>query len=277
MSKLSDYHDYRLFLRDWVNERQTIDSSFTWRIASVAFGIETAALFRICSCERHLPLKFFNRTVEVLGLQGRDVQEFKLMVELGRCKKPDLQKNLRYQLLCLRSGDAVNQGDDIDARYFSSWLHPVLFSILHTDRFSGGLEQVAKSLKTKLKPKASLKEISESLELLLELGLVEAQVECWIPTQTNPNAKVGWTDGRIRNFQHSCLDLAATALETQPKENRNFTTLTLHLTVHARMQIEQEIQHFRNRVKQIVELDDGADLAMQLNVQLFSLINEDQV
>ena len=271
MINLSDYHDYRLFLRDWINAKQEDEPSFTWRVAGQVFDLETATLFRVCSCERHLPLKCLEKILEVLNLSERDVVEFKLLVELGRAKKEEIQKKLRFELLCHRSGDVIEATENVDARYFSSWIHPVLFSILHTYSYTGTRDQVALAVKKSLIPKASLREISESLTLLKEIGLVEMNGDVWIPTAKNPLAKLGWTDGRVRNFQRSCMDLATTALETQPKELRNMSTLTLHLTHHAKTQIESEIEVFRNRIKSIVEADEGADLAMQLNIQLFSL------
>jgi uncharacterized protein (TIGR02147 family) len=272
MNNLNAYHDYRVYLRDWMRFKQEKQPEWTWRVVSEKLGMETAAFFRICQGERHLPLKFLPIVVQLLGLIDQEAEEFKLLVEYGRAKRETLKQALRTQLLLLRSGEEQSAGSDVDLRYFEHWLHPVVFSVLHTQKFAGNQELVARELCRLLKPKISEREVVQSLDLLLDMGLVQHKDGCWEPLDINPNARIGWTDGRVRSFQRACLDLAAHALETQSKAERTINTLTLHLTHGAKESIENEICLFRERVKGIVESDAGAETVMQLNVQFFALM-----
>jgi uncharacterized protein (TIGR02147 family) len=272
MNNLHAYLDYRVYLRDWMRFKQEQQPEWTWRVVSEKLGMETAAFFRICQGERHLPLKFLPIVIQILGFESQEAEEFQLLVEYGRAKREPLKQALRTQLLLLRSGEEKSVGSDVDLRYFEHWLHPVVFSVLHTQRFAGTKEAVARELCGLLKPKISQREVIQSLELLLDMGLVAHKDTFWEPLDINPNVQIGWTDGRVRSFQRACLDLAAHALETQAKAERTINTLTLHLTHGAKESIENEIRIFRERVKGIVEADAGAETVMQLNVQFFTLM-----
>lgn len=268
--QIAQYVNYRAFLRDWSMWR--IDSfAETWRTIAAEMEVDFASLHKICSQELHLSSKRLPRVVEVMGLDPYESEQFQLLREIDKCRNADKAKLLRHQLLQMRSGDGQGQIHP-EALFFSSWVHPALFSLLQMKNLMGDIKSVAKQLQTFLRFPVDVRKIVESLKLLVDLGLVQcSEGHQWSAVHQNVSTGIGWTDGRIRSYQKECGELANEALDTMDKQDRYISTLTLQLDEQGQRALAQEIERFQARLKEIALASRGDMELVQVNTQCFPI------
>jgi uncharacterized protein (TIGR02147 family) len=75
----------------------------------------------------------------------------------------------------------------------------------------------------------------------------------------------------VDNFQLAMLELARKALDSRPRAQRDFSTLTVSLSAAGEATAKAEIAALRKRLLALAEQDQGADRVRQFNFQSFPL------
>jgi uncharacterized protein (TIGR02147 family) len=89
MNPITEYNDYRIYMRDFYEERKRI-SYFTWReFASLAGFVSPTYLKLVCDGKTRLSKPGVEKVARAMGLEGFDYNYFRLLVKFGNAKNAD--------------------------------------------------------------------------------------------------------------------------------------------------------------------------------------------
>jgi uncharacterized protein (TIGR02147 family) len=266
MIPVQDYTDYRLFIKDWLDEMRTTNPIWSWRLLSQRTGIDHGMLVNIVQGNRHLAVKGISKLCEGMHLNPEESKYFEAMVYYARAKTADETRVYFNQMWEMRKVSLHRIGID-GADYLQSWKNVALRALLSfadTDQ----PERLGKWLL----PSLTKEEVNESLELLKNLKMIESFHEGkW--KLSNPLLTSGgdWNSAAVRTFQQEILKLGQDAISTVPKEERDISTLTLSIPNSAIPILKERIAEFRGQIIKILDDLGNADRVVQLNIQLFPL------
>ncbi|NLE02572.1 MAG: DUF4423 domain-containing protein [Fibrobacter sp.] len=121
-------------------------------------------------------------------------------------------------------------------------------------------------------PPLSPKQVKQSIELLLRLGLLKKESSGrYSATSTAITTGDEVKQVGLAAFHKSCLQLAIRSLYAHPQARRDISGVTLSISQKAFEQIKEEISAFRKKIMTIAHEDSDEDTVYQFNLQLFPL------
>ena len=142
-------------------------------------------------------------------------------------------------------------------------------SVIGLVRFSGDYQWLAKAVQPSILPKQAKK----SVALLTKLGLAR-RVKGGVYELTQAHITTGdeILDLAALNFHRHSTELAARAIDSLPKNERNITGMTIGTSPIAYEKICEAAREFRRKIVEIVDNDTNhPDRVYQLNTHFFPL------
>lgn len=267
MRSIFEYLDYRDMLRDAFEERKAKSPLYGYRMMAETLGQDTSNVFRILQKDAHLPARCQSRAIEFLGLTGRAAEYFVLLIAYARERDSRARHEILDKAMALRdvaSRDLV----DKELAYFRNWWIVAVRSMVEV--MEGRVQSAA--IAKRLRPEVSEAEVTEALDLLLELGLVKkASSGRLVLAESHLNAGGPEKVEAVRGFQRQILALASESLERFPREQRDVSTLTLAVDESAFKEIREMLREFRQQIQKRVEESNHPDRVMQLSMAFFPL------
>jgi uncharacterized protein (TIGR02147 family) len=267
MPALYEYTDYRLFLKTFYEERKQQDYFFSYRFMGERIGLDHSYLVKILNGARQLPEHILDKVTSFCGLDSKQSEYFKAMVQFSKANKDADIKHWFERMLILKS--VTSQGiDDCHYRYFQSWVHAAVRSALDLNNYRDEYDLLAKSLR----PTISTSQAKESIELLLSLGMIQRDLNgTLVSTNRHLNTPTTWRSVAIRNYQKECIKLSLEAIDRFAPKDRDISTITMSLPVDRLLEIKELAEQFRNSVVTRINDMDKPNRVYQLNIQLFPI------
>ena len=269
MKPVTEYMDYREYIRDYYTERKTF--GFSWNaFASSAGFSSTVFLQYVCEAKTNLSEKTASQLPSAMGLVGYEVDFFKLLVAYGNAKDDKSKKAVLGRISVFAETHRVRVTGADEYEFFKSWKNSVVREI--APALPGATH---KQLSIASRRRIPTVEIAKILDFLLQSGYLEVDENgCY--HQVNRSLKMSGEQNTIRksvarDLQRQMTELALDALEKEPAENRNMTGVTLGITRDKYVQIVQELAECRRRIVAIAASDDATEEVYRLNMQLFPL------
>ncbi len=265
MPSVYDYMDYRVFLKDDFFERKERNSRFSYRSAANRIGINCGTLVRILNGQRNLTSKTLPRFIEYLGLKNREAEYFSLLVDFNQSKKSKAQRDMYQKLIDYRNTRKRDVSGD-QYEYFSRWYYVVIRELLKA--FPERLDK--KGLAELLEPEILPSEAAKGIEVLKKLGFLEEGSDETV-TITDKYITTGekWESPAIHDFQISMMQKGIEALDTQPKEERDFSTVTVSLPEKALDEVRDVLKRARDEILDIEDSYLEKDRVYQINLGIF--------
>lgn len=267
MNSITDYQDYRQYMREFYEERKRV-SDFSWREFTKLAGFSSSGYLKlVCDGKTRLSRVGAMRVAGAMNLAGYQAEYFSLMVDL--CEAPnDVVRLQVFERMCaLAKKNKVHVVGAESVEYFGSWVNPLVRELAPIMPGAKPSEIAKRCL-----PEATVGEVRNALELMLKLGLLEKdsvgnyrQVNRWL---SNGGAPISLS---LQSMQKQLALLAADALDSIPKEDRNISGLTFGADEKAYERIVDEANKFRRTVMDIVSNVKKYDRVYRLNLQLFPL------
>jgi uncharacterized protein (TIGR02147 family) len=265
LHKVFAHLDYRAFLRETHEELQAKDSTLSLRAFAARFPIDPGQLVRILQGKNHLAAKFVPVVAEIAGMDDRAAAYFEELLHLASASATEEKERSRERLLALR-GVATRSLQANQSEYYQHWRHTIVRALLGLGPYLGASEDLGKlSL-----PSLSGEEVETSLRLLVALGLViQDDTGAWRLTDDHlvPGADVPVQT--LRGLHLQMMNLAQTALDRIPADERDFSALTLSLDASGLERLRELSRDLRRRIQTLVESTTTADHIYQLNLQAF--------
>ena len=115
----------------------------------------------------------------------------------------------------------------------------------------------------------SAPEVQESLELLLDMGLIKKTANGYGVTDRHLVTGKVFQGQVAKDYHKAFLRLASVALDRFPPEKRQFKVLAFSVSDKGFQAVKRRIDAFLHEVREIVDRDENINQVNVLNVQLF--------
>jgi uncharacterized protein (TIGR02147 family) len=217
--------------------------------------------------DRNLSSESLAKVLNGLGLPKRASSYFSYLVYF--CQAHDtVQKNYYFGLLAAfrtRSIVARINADQYD--YYTEWYACVIRELV-AGTSAEDLDYAA--LAAQVRPAISARQAKKAVRLLERIGMIERDEE----GRFRHSSRLVATDREmtslaVRNYHKKMIQIAQESIEEVEREEREISSLTIHVSPQGFNRIKQRIQDFKEELMQIVHQDTDVDTVYQVNFQLF--------
>lgn len=270
MPDLSRYIDYRLFLRDYYQERKKKESGFSFQDFSRFAGIKSKGfLHNVIAGKRTLNDVHSAGLCKAMRFGAFESRFFTLLVNFNQAQDHASREALFEQLSSIkRRGKKawscqIIRNDQFE--YYSQFHHSVIRSLIGIHGFGGDYKKLASLVYPRISPrKARL-----SVDLLMRLGLVKKEKNRWAVCDRLISTPPEVQSLAIVNHHKQSLALAQKALTDLPRELRNISSATLGISNETYRELCREVEALRFKLLDRAGADKHADRVYQFNFQLF--------
>ncbi|WP_290734141.1 MULTISPECIES: TIGR02147 family protein [unclassified Fibrobacter] len=267
MKPITEYVDYREYMRDYYGERKRV-SYFSWReFAKLAGFTSSGYLKLVCDGKTRLSRVGAVKVAGAMGLAGFSSQYFCLLVEY--CDESDEKVRLeiysRMRALVEENGVRILGAEAFD--YFKSWVNPVVRELAPIMPGAKPSE-IAKMCV----PEVTAGEVRNALTLMVQAGLLQLKPDgSFVQTNKGLSGNPQLISSAILALQKQLAMLAADAIDYTSREDRNISGLTFGVDEKTLWHLSEEVDRFREKVKGILSKVESYDRVYRLNLQLFPL------
>ena len=266
------YYNYRKYLQDYYEYRKSVQRYFSYRSFAKKAGYSSSGLYLdLIRGRKSLTPQMLPKFIAALGLNERESRYFTLMVDFTHATTPASKQQIFDQMSALlpRTVKTLTKNQQ---EYYSKWYYVAVREALSVLDINGSNIQ---ELALFLNPKITLPQAKQSIQLLLDLGLIEL-AEDGFYRSVNKTISSGREIAPIfgHQFQKQMIDLAKGALDHYSTERRNVSCTTMSVSAEGLERIINKIDVFRKEVLDIVRSDSGETMVCELNVQFFPLSKE---
>ncbi len=265
--QIHDYLDYRRFLRDAFAFEKVQGRIGGHRDVAMFVGLKSPGhITWILQGKRNLVGNPLERMIKLVQLTGQDAEYFKLLVGHNDTVNPDERRMYMARISASQASRKVKPSASA-VRYWSHWRHSVVRELVAVGKYG---RSDAASIARRLQPIATEAEVADSLELLLELGMIDKTNDGrLVRSETILSTGENWTQEAIRGFQHQILELSIRALDSIPREEREISTVTFSVSRERFQKIRARIQEMRSEILALVRTDPEPEEVYHLAVELF--------
>lgn len=232
---LFDYHDYRLYLKDWF-EQGRLNQSFSLRDVAETCELSVGYLPMILSGQRNLSEKSFEKLQKVLKLNIEQASYFKALLNLSDASTTRDRLTAFEEIRNIKSFQKKSTKELEVYKYLSSWLHVAIREMA----FRRDFEMDATWIQSRLVQKVSLRDIENSLQFLIEQGFLEKLKSGQVTaTQKQLDCYSGVYRLSLGQFHQQMFGLAAQSIDLTPRDQRN-------LLGHTFLIPENQIENLRS-------------------------------
>ena len=267
MDSIFTYSDYREYLHDAIAEKRGKNSRYSLRSAAVRIGISSGTLTRILNGSRHIGPDLLPKLITYLGLKRREAEYFSLLASFPLIKDEDRKRRCYRDIMKMRAGRHTLIPAE-NHQFFEHWYNVVLYELLRIEKSTSD----AGVLGARLQPPVTAAKVKKALSKLREMGYLR-EVDDKGTFSTAPFLTTGdkWESVAIHAFQVTMANLAAKALDTIPKTERDFSTLTMALSEEAFTKVRSVLRNARAEITEIERECTNPQRVYQINIQCFPL------
>jgi uncharacterized protein (TIGR02147 family) len=262
------YSDYRLFLRDWLQEQKAGGHPLTYEALGEAAGFSSKGfLTQILQGKTNLPERMIGRISKALDLRKKERDYFDLLVRFNQAKRAAQRAELHRRIQDGFKADVKALALD-QFEYYQKWYYSAIRSLLGYYPFRGDYADLARQLEPAITPAQAKRAVA----LLAELGLIVRKDDgMYHLTDRLITSGESFVPHAIIQFQRETMDLAKEALETFPRSKRSGSTLTLGLSEAGYKALEEKLRVLRQEMVEVARFDKEIDRVIQVNLHAFPL------
>ena len=269
MKPISDYDNYRTYIRDFYEERKLM-TGLSWRgFNKMAGYASTKFLKLVCDGKSKLSCVGAARLSKVMGLSKIQTSYFLALVTY--CNSPVEKKRQAAleQMHTLAKDDRVRVVGGDGYEYFKNWWNPVLREL--APRIANATpSKIANMLHESVTPE----NVKKSLDFLVQAGFLKERRNRYVQSDKAILGSSEKIPRAIRGMHRQMARLAEKAVEAFPVTERNFWGMTVALNRAAYAQIVSELDFCRKKIAAIVSAAEDCDRVYRVNLQLFPLTKE---
>jgi uncharacterized protein (TIGR02147 family) len=265
MKLVTEYLEYRDFLRDFYNETKSEKPIYSYRFIAKKLSIDPSFVVKLFQKQRHISGKLIDRCINLVGLKGKDAEYFATLVHFNKAKS-DRECKQHYEKLVALKAVQVTTLDVEQYEFFQKWYYSAILTLLDFYPFKDDY----KALGQKLSPPISETQAKKAIELLQKLNLITKTPDGTFGLTRNLiTTGEQWRSLAITSFQEETIRLAQESLQRIPKEKRNISTVTITLSKDDLDEANEIIRECRMALLKLAESQKNPEQVYQINIQLF--------
>lgn len=249
--------NYRKYLADWFACRKKLQPSYSGALFAKKAGIGSHTLLgMVIRGDRNLSAATIRAFIRALGLKGREALYFEKLVLFNQSKKSE-DRSYYFEQLCSVTSNSPREiltRIQDHASYLSHWYIVAIRELVAVEGFRADPEWIAGKLKNKI----TKKQAQEAWELLLKIGMVQAEENGHFRI-VSPAIDIdpGTVDFAIRGFHREYLARVGEAIDGESIEERELSSMTLAVSEGDFALLRERIKEFRKKLN--TEFPTGSD------------------
>jgi len=262
------YIDYRVFLTDAVNASKETKPHFSYRYIAQNLGLRSSGYFLyILQGKRKISEALALKTANFFKLNKKETEYFLLIVNYAHAKS-HIEKQFLFERIAVARRKTARSIDQHLYSYYEKWYYLAIREYMAIHRFTDDFACLARSLN----PNITLGEAKEAVATLEKLGLIRKSGDgSYARTDVITTTGDTWQSETIHNLQQQFLDISKASLENLPKEQRDFSNLTVSMSPETWLEVKKKFADLRALVLEMAQQDKNADSIYQINIQAFPL------
>ncbi len=255
-------------MKDFFTYMKSTKPFFSYQYFAEKAGFKAKSfVHKVIKGERALSQNSVFCIARALNLKGKEIAFFEALVHFN---ESTTAQEREYYFTRMQQVEPKNEGIRLQKNqynYFAKWYHAVVRELVTILPFGDDYKILARAVQPAITPK----QVKESVELLLELGMIRKNEESNLYEQTDTYITTRDTIVAlaVNKFQRETMDLALKSHENDDRENRDFSSLTIGISAKGYEKIRSELKDFRSYIGRIVREDNPADRVYQINFQIF--------
>jgi uncharacterized protein (TIGR02147 family) len=260
-TRIFNYTDFRLFLKDAFQELKERDSKYSQRFVMNRIGVKSSGwLADMLSGRRILGRAQMLELAIILDLEPREELYFQTIVDYCQAKSETEKKRAYEKLLTFQELPK----DIVDAdrfEYFSKWYYSAIREYLLIEPFRGDYAKLARTIR----PAIKTSEAKNTIELLERLGFIKKfaggeyrPIVEYVKKQNTSGKNPNHNASSLYYFQYikANMELGLQALEAIPKQERDVSGVTLTLSEESFALIKDDIKALRQKMIKLSEAEN---------------------
>jgi uncharacterized protein (TIGR02147 family) len=245
--------EYRVYLAEFVDWRLKGNSHFSKRAFSQKYFGSTGILYEVILGRRDLGPKLRVRCAAALALTDKENEYFELLVQHNQAKQ-DLERNFLFERLSRFRNSKPWVVRENQHKYYAKWYHAVVFSYLGLDQRKGTPKEIA----AEIVPALTEAQVSEAIELLMELELVKKSERGYALTR-NHLVSGGFSGDVALEYNRQIQSLISALANENMMNFKAFSTQVTTVSSESLKAIRKKFMAFQDEMKEIVAKDKGTD------------------
>lgn len=248
-----NYFDYRDFLRDIFNEYKKAHKGFNYRSFARDAGIKDQTyLNRVINGKRNLTGNYVPNICSFFQLIPSQARYFETLVAFSNARDPDQKEELLKKILSLRYSKDTYRIEDKKLNFYQKWYYPVIRELVTIVDFQEDYNLLARLCK----PRITAVQARGAANYLLKNDFIIKNPDGTY-TQTHQAISTGpeVNSTILRKYYHQVMKHYSDAIDTEKREDRDISSLTLSVSEGVFRGIKKEIQDFRKRLLAMAKED----------------------
>lgn len=271
MQSIFSYSDFRVFLRDFYEEKKKT-REYSYKYFSEKAGLNSPNYFAlVMSGVRDLTVANIHQFAPALDLRSDEVEFFETLVLLNQAKTTEEKSYYESRRKKLLKHRPVTASKQTPASTLSAWYYTSILVLAHGKTNSEAIVEAKKQLGL------SSAEVTECLNTLTEIGLLKAAEDQRLQISSQ---QVTFHDSKSiskaqEKFLHSQIQQSLKAFhKTYSKKSGKFLSHTLTVPPGALKNLSDK---FLGMLEELTaemdsQIDSSSELA-QINIQIFKPLN----
>lgn len=270
MRPITEYQDYREYMRDFYAERKR-SSYFTWRkFASLAGFASPAYLKLVSDGKTSLSKPGIAKAARAMGLEGFDYTYFTLLVKFGNAKNDSEKESALRELEREAQMNKIRIVDADAFRYYENPAYPIIRELAPLMP-NASFGEIA----SKVKHEITAAQVRDILQFLVKADLLKKNDDgTYEQAQKAVKGSKETIPLVIRTMNRKMSELAVQSIAKDSVEERNFSGITMGINKSVYDRITKEIDIFRKKIIDIANECRDIDQVYQMNLQVFPLTDE---
>lgn len=265
--EIFSYHEYQVFLKDWLAYRKVSQSTSLRDLAKQA-GLASGYLPMVLSGKRPLSSAALAKIMPYLGLNLQERTFLTQLVILGTSDSQDLRVAALEKMKRSGQFQKLNPGDAEAYDYLSHWYYVAIREMATLREF----REDAIWIQERLRFTVTLKEVKEALSFLLEKGFLERGTDKRIrPPEKELDCRGGIYRLALGKFHKEALDLAAKSIDKVPSVERHLAFHTCALSPSSFAKAKEIAEEAIQKIRALGQNEASGDAVYHMEVALFPL------
>jgi uncharacterized protein (TIGR02147 family) len=256
--------NYRDILKDELERRCQHNPRYSLRAFARDLDLSPARVSEILQSKTGLSKERAIEVAKKLGFSASETEYFADLVESEHARS-QVKKNLA-KIRLNKHENKTHQLVQLDTfKLISDWYHFAILELLTLKCAQHKVSWISESLQI------SEYEAQSAIERLIRLGFLIVKKGKWLPADENSVTTAEISSDAIRRFHAQILTKAIQALNLQPIEERDFTTLTLAFSRGQMQDAKDELKKLRRDFVKKFGSSEQSDSVYCLAFQFFQL------
>jgi uncharacterized protein (TIGR02147 family) len=266
---LSEYLDYRAYLKDMFSFMKKSNPHFSYRYFSRVAGFASPNFLQlVMSGKRNLTPESAAKICKGFNLKKSEREYFENLVWLNQSNNHEDKNHYYKKIVNLKGNPQVRKLDKAAYEYFSQWYYPAVRELIVLGNRKWTPERITEAIS----PKITIKEAEKAIKALFELNLISVneegeyrQNEAFLTTGPEVQSLA------VANFHKSMMKLGTESIDAHSHEKRDITSLTVSIKSDRIVELKALLAKTRRDILKEYCSDNECDTVYQLNMQLFPL------